>query len=74
MLFAQVAKRSNNRSQIFLKIDVLKIFAMFTGKDLCWSCFLIKFQYRRPAFLFKKRLKHRRFFMYFAKILTTAFL
>ena len=27
------------RSQIFFKIDVLKNFAIFTGKHLCWSLF-----------------------------------
>ena len=30
------------RSQIFYKIAVLKYFANFTGKHLCWSLFLIK--------------------------------
>ena len=30
-----------NRSQMFFKIDVLKNFAMFTGKHLYWSYFLI---------------------------------
>ena len=28
-------------SQMFLKVDVLKNFANFTGKILCWSLFLI---------------------------------
>ena len=35
MLFAHVAKRSNSRSQILFKTDVLKDFAMFIGKQLC---------------------------------------
>ena len=30
------------RSQMFFKIGVLKNFAAFTGKHLCWSLFLIK--------------------------------
>ena len=34
-------KRS--RSQIFFQIDACKIFAIFTGKHLCESLFLIKF-------------------------------
>ena len=45
MLFAHVAKRSNSRSQIFLKqvfLNVPKNFGMFTGKRLCWSRFLRK--------------------------------
>ena len=31
----------SSRSQMFFKIDVLKNLAMFTGKHLCWSYFLI---------------------------------
>ena len=34
----------SSRSQMFFKIDVLKNFAIFTGKHLCWSLFLIKLQ------------------------------
>ena len=34
----------SSRSQMFFKIGVLKKFAMFTGKHLCWSLFLIKLQ------------------------------
>ena len=29
-------------SQMFFKIGVLKNFAIFTGKHLCWNLFLIK--------------------------------
>ena len=29
---------------MFFKIDVLKNFAIFTGKHLCWSLFKIKLQ------------------------------
>ena len=32
------------RSQMFFKIGALKNFAIFTGKHLCWSLFLIKLQ------------------------------
>ena len=39
-------------SQMFLKIGVLKQFAIFTGKNLCWSLFLIKLLGFRPATLF----------------------
>ena len=38
---------------MFLKIDVLKNFASFTRKHLCWSLFLIKLQVkflRTPSF------------------------
>ena len=35
------------------QIDVLKNFANFTGKHLCWSLFLIRLQ-GRPATLLKR--------------------
>ena len=35
MLLAHVGKRSNRRSQMFSKTDVLKNFAIFTRKNLC---------------------------------------
>ena len=31
------SKCRNSRLQVFFKIDVLKNFAIFTGKHLCWS-------------------------------------
>ena len=74
MLVADVAKGSNSRSQMFFKTDVLKNFAIFTGKHLCWNLFLIKFQNWRPAFLFKKKLQHRCFSVNIAKFSITAFL
>ena len=40
---------------------VLKHFAMFTGKYLCWSLFLIKF--------IKKKLQHRCFPVNIARLL-----
>ena len=36
----------SSRSQMFFKIGALKTFTNFTGKHLCWSLFLIKFQAR----------------------------
>ena len=39
----------NSRSKMFLKIGVLKPFAIFFGKNLCRSLFLIKFQAWSPA-------------------------
>ena len=44
----------SSRSQILLKIDVLKNFANSSGKHLCWSPFLIKLQTWRPATLLRK--------------------
>ena len=37
-------KYRSSRSQMFFKIAVLKKFAIFTGKDLCWNLVLIKLQ------------------------------
>ena len=71
MLLAHIGKRANSRSQMSFKTNVLKYFAIITGKHLCWSLFLIKFQYWRPSFLFKKRLQHRRFSMNIAKCVST---
>ena len=39
----------SNRLQMFLKIGVLKDFAIFTGKPLCWNFFLIHLQSQRSA-------------------------
>ena len=43
-LFFSVMSCRRYRSQMFLKIDVLRNFASFTRKHLCWSLFLIKLQ------------------------------
>ena len=37
--------------EVFCKKGVLKNFAVFTGKHLCWSLFLIELQAFRPAAL-----------------------
>ena len=52
----------SSRSQSFFKIGVLKNFAIFTGKRLCWSLFFIE-----------KRLHHRYFPNNIAKFLRTTF-
>ena len=44
----------SSRPQMFFKIGVLKYFAMFTGKHLCWSRFLIMLQAFRPKTLLKR--------------------
>ena len=56
----------SNHSQMFFKIGALKNFAIFTGKCLCWSLFLIKLQ----AYNFiKRRFQHMSFPMNIAKFL-----
>ena len=39
---------SKSSHQLFLKA-ALKNFAVFTGKHLCWSLFLIKFIYQKES-------------------------
>ena len=39
---------------VFYERSVFKNFAIFTGKHLCWSLFLIKFQAFRLATLLKR--------------------
>ena len=49
-------KYRSSRSQMFFKIGVLKKFAHFTRKHLCWSLFLITLQtWKETAFLWKLR-------------------
>ena len=43
----------SNRSQMFYKKNVLRNFAIFTGKQLCWSYILITLQAFRPVTLSK---------------------
>ena len=45
----------SSRSQMLFKIGVLKNFALFTGKHLCWSLSLIKLLGWRPATLIKRK-------------------
>ena len=44
----------NGRSQMFFKIGVLKNFSIFTGKHLCWSLLLNKWQTFKSAALLKE--------------------
>ena len=74
ILLAHVEKRSNSCSQMFSKTGVLKNCAIFTGKNLCWSLFLTKFQDWKPIFLFKKKIQRRWFSVNIAKVLWTAFI
>ena len=45
-------RSSHQRGSV--KISVIKNFAIFTGKRLCWSLFLIKLQAFRSATLIRK--------------------
>ena len=63
------ARRSHRRCSV--KNGVLRNFAIFTGKHLCWRLFLIKLQKRK---VIKKKLQHRCFPVNIAKFLTTPIL
>ena len=68
------SKRFMKRSrclQMIFKIGVLKSFAIFTGKCLCWRLFLIKLQAFRPATLLRIRLRRMCFPMNIAEFLRT---
>ena len=63
--WANTLSRSRSScSQMFFKIDSLKIFAVFTGKHLCWIVFF--------SFI-KEILQHRCFPVNIAKFLRTSF-
>ena len=49
----------SNYAKVFSEKGVLKNFAKFTGKHLCWSLFFNKVPSLRSATLLKKRLQHR---------------
>ena len=56
------------------RIGVLKNFAMFTGKHLCWSLFFNNYAGLKACNFIKKRFQHKFFPMNFAKFLRTLFL
>ena len=55
------------------KIDALRKFAKHTGKQLCWSLFLINLQ-ALPGTLFKNRLQHMCVLVKFATFVRMRFL
>ena len=56
-----------------IKSTVIKKFAIFTGKQLCWSPLFNKNEGLQAYDFIKKRLQHRCFLDNTAKILRTAF-
>ena len=59
-------KQQNQPPEVFCKKGVLKNFAIFTGKDLCWSLF-----YVCGVNFIKKKLQHRYFPVNITKYLGT---
>ena len=62
-------KRQKQPLKLFCKKGVLRNFANFTGKHLCWSFFFIDLQ--EVCSFIKKRLRHRCFPEEFTKFLRT---
>ena len=56
---------------MFFKVGVLENSAIFTGKHLCWSLFLIKLQ---ACNFIKKKLRLKCFLVHIAKFSRPAFL
>ena len=68
-----ISKTKSSHRRCSLKKGVLKKFAKFTGKHLCWSHFFHKVTGQKLATLLKKRLQYRCFLVNFAKFLRTPF-
>ena len=58
----------SSHSQMFFKVSVLKIFAIFTGKHLCWILFLIKLQDWRHLGWLLLKICQTRILRYWEKI------
>ena len=67
-------KNRSSHQSCFVRKDILRNFAKFTGKHLWQSLFLNKVAGLRPTSLLKKSLWHRCFSANFAKFLRTPFL
>ena len=52
----------------------MSVLTNFTGKDLCWSLFLIKLQAFKPAYLLKRDSNTGVFLVNIAKFLRTPIL
>ena len=63
----------SSHPEVFCKKGVVKNFAKFTGKHLCWSLFLNKVTGFKTATLLKERIQHKCFPVNFSKLLTVAF-
>ena len=73
MIFVQNLIRNSHR-RCSIKETVLKNFAIFTGKQLCWSLFFDKVEKKHRFYLKEKHLQHRRFPVSVAKLSRTPIL
>ena len=71
-IIKKISERYNE--QVFYKNAVLKIFAKYTKKRLCWTLFLNKNAGLQYWNFIKKRLQHRCFPVNIAKFLRTSIL
>ena len=73
--FFVICSESRATVQVFYKIGVLKNFAKFTEKHVCWSLFFDKVMSAGSLQLYQKmRLQHRCFSVNFTKFLKAPFL
>ena len=66
-------KYKSSRSKIYLRIGVLKNFAIFTGRHLCWCLFFNEYAGLNACNFIKNRLQHKFFPVKFVKFLRTLF-
>ena len=66
-------KSRSSHWQMFFKICLLKNFARFTGKHVCWNLFLIKLQASKAVTLLKRILQYRCLLVNIAKFLGRAY-
>ena len=70
----EISEKYNEQGSVLQKKVVLKNFAMFTAKHLCWSLLFNKNAGLQACNFIKKRLQHRCFVDNVAKFLRTAIL
>ena len=70
LMFFKIGVKKFNRFKIGLKLQNI---AIFIGKHLCWSLFLIRLQAFQDCNFIKMRLQHRCFPVNIAKFLRTTF-
>ena len=64
---------NSSHSEMFCKKGILKIFAKFAGKHLCWSLLFNKFTRLQSATILRKMIQHGDFPVNSAKFLRTPF-
>ena len=71
IIYHQIKNSKRHNEQVFNKTAVLKNFAIFTEKQLCWNLFLNKNAGLQSWNFIKRRLQHRFFPVNIAKFLRT---